>query len=169
MEHIVTIQEIRVSGRPIGKVDDAKLEAFLNEAEMLLVRPVIGDKLLLKLKDRESLIPELTTLIEGGSYEIGEDTRSFSGLRAAISYYVYAKNVLCGDAESTRYGMVVKDSEYSTRLSAKERQDIYHDAMEVAQLYMNDCKRYLTDKELLSCSSIKRHQQNIGITIRKIG
>lgn len=168
MQHVINIQQLKNSGRPIGMVADSKLEAFLTEAEMLMVKPVIGDELYLTLCEG-NLDAKCTKLMEGGTYNDKSGNRVyFVGLQTAISYYVYAKNVLCGDAESTRYGMVVKDDEYSTRLSAKERSDIYHDTMDIAQRYMNDCRMYISIV-IKADKNVKRPQQNSGLRIRRIG
>lgn len=50
MTHILSVEQLRKLGRPIGKmVDSTKLEAFITEAEQLHVKPIIGDSLYLRL------------------------------------------------------------------------------------------------------------------------
>lgn len=188
MEHIINIERVRNSGRPIGKVVDDKLSAFLTEAETLLVKPIIGEELFWHLTNRDASTFDKTfdktfhnslllstsqynTLIDGGTYTTPKGKMvCFNGLAAAISYYVYAKIVLCGDVESTRYGMVVKDDEYSTRLSQKERADIYHDALDVAHAYMADCGRYIASINIRIKSCAPHAKQRItGARVRKIG
>ena len=127
MELLITPEEVKRLGRPIGNVEESKIKAFIREAEHLSVKPVIGDELYLKLLDKGETEEDYKTLLNGGSYSDSKgNVFSFMGLRVAISYYVYAQNVMSGDFESTRYGMVLKDSDYSSRMSSKERSDCYN-------------------------------------------
>lgn len=133
------------------------------------VKPVIGDELYLKLLEKGETEEDYKTLLNGGSYS---DSRgnvfSFMGLRVAISYYVYAQNVMSGDFESTRYGMVLKDGDYSSRMSSKERSDCYNNALEVANTYLKDCLRFCKVKGLVENKSLSSSRTG-SIVIRKIG
>ena len=51
MEHILQPTDVRSLGRPIGKVADEKLMAFITEAEQLHIKPVLGDELFLRILD----------------------------------------------------------------------------------------------------------------------
>lgn len=156
-------------GRPIGKVDEAKLVAYLTETEQLFVKPALGDALFLDILKDGYGNPVYKTLLDGGVYSSSCDKtpRLIAGLKVAISYYVYAQNVMSGDFESTRYGMVIKNGEYSDRISSKERSDCYNNAMGVANEYMKQCVKYCKDKGLIK--SAGKGYSNGGITIRKIG
>lgn len=133
------------------------------------VKPVIGDELYLKLLEKGDSEEDYKTLLNGGTYT---DSRgnvfSFMGLRVAISYYVYAQNVMSGDFESTRYGMVLKDGDFSTRLSSKERSDCYNNALEVANTYLKDCLQFCKEKGLIKRASMKKAKTG-SVIIRKIG
>lgn len=169
MELLITPDEIKRLGRPIGNVEESKIIAFIKEAEHMSVKPVIGDELYLKLLEKGDIEEDYKTLLNGGSYT---DSRgnvfSFMGLRVAISYYVYAQNVMSGDFESTRYGMVFKDNDYSTRISSKERSDCYGNALEVANTYLKDCLQFCKEKGLIKRASLKNAKTG-SIIIRKIG
>lgn len=180
MTHILSVEQLRKLGRPIGKmVDSTKLEAFITEAEQLHVKPIIGDSLYLRLlseiekeeiKDRDILL-----LLEGGKYNSkdygkskDDDVHLFMGLREALSYYVYAKNVMSGDIESTRFGMNIKENEYSNHVSDKSRSTLYNGIIEIAKSYLDECVAFCK-----ICGLIKeqgKSKVNIGgCTIRKIG
>lgn len=169
MELLITPDEIKKLGRPIGNVDENKIKAFIREAEHMSVKPVIGDELYLKLLEKGDSEEDYKTLLNGGTYT---DSRgnvfSFMGLRVAISYYVYAQNVMSGDFESTRYGMVLKDGDFSTRLSSKERSDCYNNALEVANTYLKDCLQFCKEKGLIKRASMKKAKTG-SVIIRKIG
>ena len=130
MTHLITTTEIRTLGRPIGKIADDKLNAFITEAEQLHIKPILGDDLYLKLlkeveeTDESKRDPDRKMLLAGGSYYTDEGTEneeihSFMGLKVVISYFVYAQNLMVGDIESTRYGSVIKNGDYSNQRSAQ--------------------------------------------------
>lgn len=170
MQHLVTPQEVVKLGRPIGKVDTEKLLAYISETEQLNIKPVIGTKLFLDLLDqKEDRDPRFDTLLNGGTYEDERDgIMSFVGLKVTISYFVYAQNVMSGDFQSTRYGMVMKDGEFSNHISSKERSDCYNNTLEVANAYLRDCVAYCKSVGLIS-SAGKATAFTGGIRIRRIG
>lgn len=169
MEHLVTPQEITRLGRPIGKVEPSKLEAYITETEQLYIKPTLGTTLFLNLLNDSEGDSRYALLLDGGIYEDSRiGTQSLSGLKTAIAYYVYAQNVMSGDFQSTRYGMVVKDGDYSTHISSKERSDCYNNALEIANTYLKECVAYCKSVGLIANAG--RPKAAIGgITIRKIG
>lgn len=169
MEHLITPEEIVNLGRPIGKVDTKKLLAYITETEQMNIKPVLGDDLFLRLLTEYETNAEFQILLNGGAYtdERG-NVSSFMGLKTTIAYFVYAQNVMSGDFQSTRYGMVIKDGDYSSHISSKERSDCYNNTLEVANHYLNECVKYCCKKGL-----INKVNKNVittgGLTIRKIG
>jgi len=170
MRHLVEPEELVLLGRPIGKgVSPDKLLAFITEAEQLYVKPALGDALFLDVLARGDTYEPYLLLLGGGVYEGDCGNRyELVGLKTAVAYYVYAQNVMSGDFNSTRYGMVLKDGDYSSHVSAKERSDHYNNTLEVANQYLRQCVEYCLRKGLM-----KRPSHNAatagGITIRKIG
>lgn len=181
MEHLITAEEVKTSGRPIGKmVDNAKLTSFIAETEQFQIKPVLGDSLYLQIcKDLEKEESErdsrITTLLNGGVYEVtncsGDAQKGehyFGGLKVAISYFVYAQNLMSGDFESTRFGTVLKSDDYSTHISDKQRSDNYNNVMEIANAYLKDCVGYCKSVGLIKTKGHSKINFG-GITIRKIG
>lgn len=170
MEHIITPSEVVSLGRPIGKVDDNKLLAYITEAEQMNIKPALGDALFLKILNEGEENDVYRVLLNGGTYtDAGNNTRSFMGLKVTLSYYVYAQNVMTGDFVSTRYGMRTKDGDYSQGISSKERSDCYNNTLEVAQHYLNECIAYCKAKNLLGNKTSRRVYSTGGCIIRKIG
>ncbi len=170
MQHLVTPQEVVHLGRPIGTVDHDRLLAYISETEQLNIKPVIGTPLFLKLlDDNEDRDPRLDTLLKGGTYEDERNgVMSFVGLKVTIAYFVYAQNVMSGDFQSTRYGMVLKDGDYSSHISSKERSDCYNNTLEVANAYLRECLAYCKSTGLISKTG-KPTAFTGGIRIQKIG
>lgn len=169
MEHLLTPEEVLKSGRPIGgKVDKEALLAYITEAEQLNIKPVLGDALFLDILSQEE-DETYAMLLSGGTYTACDgELYSFVGLKVALSYFVFAKFVMVGDFQTTRYGTVFKESDYSTHISSKERSDAYNDALEVGNCYLNDCVRYLKHKGKIK-GTLGRQRASGGMTIRKIG
>lgn len=179
MTHLLTIDELKTMGRPIGKVSEDKLNAFISEAEHLHIKPILGDELFLALL-KEIEIEDVaqrdsvkSTLLNGRTYYENkgcdnEQIRSFLGLKVAIAYFVYAQNLMVGDVESTRYGSVIKSGDYSDKLSSKERSDAYNNTLEVANSYLKECVEYCTSTGLIKTKG-KVTAAFGGITIRRIG
>lgn len=180
MEHLITAEEVKKCGRPIGRmVDDAKLNSFIEETEMLQIKPVLGDTLYLYLCEEmewkeEERDDNVNTLLNGGQYLVKdartgkEVARCFNGLKVTISYFVYAQNIMSGDYESTRFGTVMKQDSYSAHISDKQRSDNYNAVLEIAHSYLNDCVTYCKAVGLIKNNG--RSKVNLGgISIKKIG
>ena len=179
MRHLITTIELKTLGRPIGKVADDKLNAFITEAEQLYIKPILGDELFYDLlreaenDDEEKANADLQMLLSGGTYykNAGCDNQSvhsFMGLKVAIAYFVYAQNLMVGDIESTRFGSVIKNGDYSTHVSSKERSDAYNNTIDVANAYLQECVDYCKVKGLIKV--VGKPTASIGgIIIRRIG
>lgn len=170
MEHILQPADIKTLGRPIGKVADEKIMAFITEAEQLHIKPILGDELFLKLFDGCVRQEEnITKLLYGGTYtDKRGKIHSFMGLRVALSYFVYAQNLMSGDIESTRFGSVMKNGDFSTHISSKERSDAYNNAIDVAKAYLQECVVYCREIGLIEVVGHTKYHVG-GVTIRKIG
>lgn len=169
MKTIATPEDIRNRGRQIGKIDDARLQSFINEVEMTIVRKKLGDKLYLQIinTDEEQMSQELSTLVNGGTYTLNGEENMLIGIKTAISYYVYAQNVLAGDYISTRYGMRIKEDDYSQGLTQKDRAEIAGSATDIANAYMEECLEYC-DNMGIEYSNGRSMQITSGCIIRKI-
>lgn len=165
----MTPQEVETLGRPIGKVAPEKLTAYITETEQLYIKPTIGTELFFKLLADNLEDEKLLKLLNGGQYEDADrGLQSFVGLKTTISYFVYAQNVMSGDFQSTRYGMMLKDGDYSKHISSKERSDCYNNTLEVANAYLRECVAYCKSQGLIQRPGRVAAALG-GITIRKIG
>lgn len=169
MKTIASPEDIKQRGRQIGKIEDARLQSFINEVEMTIVRKRIGDKLYLQIINTEAdqMPTEISTLVNGGTYELEGETYMLVGLKTAIAYYVYAQNALAGDFISTRYGMRIKEDDYSQGLTQKDRAEIAGSATDIADTYLQECIEYCgkVNIDFLQGNSM---QITSGCIIRKI-
>ena len=168
--HLITPSEVVNAGRPMGsQVDKERLLSYITETEMMYVKPVLGERLYLSLlEDETDSNAKYAMLLNGGSYSVNGEMFTFVGLKAAISYFVFAKNVMVGDFVPTRFGIVMKEADYSSHISTAERSACYNDTLEVAHSYLQDCVAYCRRMGLLT-NSIGSPTASGGIRIRKIG
>lgn len=168
---LITINEAKTLARPINaKVSDDKILAYIRECESQYIKVALGDDLYndLRVASPSGYDDKQLLLMNGGTYtnKCGK-TRIFDGLKVALAYYVYAKNVMSGDVESTRYGMVVKEDTYSSHINNKDRATCYNEALQVADSYLADCVVYAKSVDLIECGA-SRTASSGSVTIRKI-
>lgn len=183
-KQLVKPDKIKSLGRPIGKmVPENKLNAFITEAESLHIKPILGDNLYLTLLDaidddgniKEGVDERLKILLEGGVYD-GSDydcktdqgKHILEGLLVTLSYFVYAEDVMSGDFESTRFGVVTTNNNFSTHISRNYRSDLYNNIIDKANAYLQECVAFCKVSGLIKEQGKSR--VNIGgCTIRRIG
>lgn len=179
MKHLITVEEVRKYGRPISKqVDNEKLESYIYETERLSIKPVLGDELfsrllsIIDIPNEDVYNKDLVLLLEGGEYTDRNDGfHMFSGLKMAMSYYIYAQYVMDGDFQLTRSGVVVKDSAYSSHVSSKERSDCYNNALAAAKGFMDEVKYFMRERlpQYFNSGKMNPSSPHNSIIIKKIG
>lgn len=115
------------------------MERAIEEAELLDIKPALGDKLFNKLQNSVTF----SRLMEGGEYEACGETRTFAGLKRTLAYYTWARLINSATHHLTRFGYVVKSDDYSRSADLRERQQAVGDATAIANAYMHECLRYI--------------------------
>lgn len=142
MRHLIEPYEVGKYARPCD-MDDDIIERAIEEAELLDIKPKIGDELFMRLLTHV----RFDLLLGGGEYvDRNRNTRHFVGLRRTLAYYVWARLVKSGVNHLTRFGFVQKQDEYSQATEYRERQTAYNDAFAVADGYMKECLAYIQAK-----------------------
>ena len=141
MQYLITSREVGEYSREISQnVDQKKIEKYIRESELLDIKKTLGDELFLDIKANQE---RYKLLIEGGEYDNCGHKECFSGLRSALAYYTYARLVKNGDNNVTRFGLVQKESEYSSSVEFKEKLMAYNDAFSIADSLLQECVRYI--------------------------
>lgn len=177
--NIISIEDLKMFGRPMSNLgSDQKYYAFITEVEMLYIKPTFGDDLYLTLVENANNVnpsdERIKILLEGGVYKPADygknDGNRFylEGLKKCIAYYVFSQHIMSGDYESSRYGFVVKNNDYSDKISDKQRSNYYNNIIEIAKGYLNDCIKFCKISGLIR-SKGKSLSKMGGITITKIG
>lgn len=164
---IITIQEAKTLGRPIGAMAPEKLQAYINEAEQQVKR-AIGDALFVAINDPVIAATEpYKTLLNGGTYTNGGRTYCFRGLKVATAYLTDAKAMMTGDIESTRYGYVQKSGDYSQAIDGGRLSSAYNEIVEEGQIYLREAVQYAKANNLITCSA-GGVMPSAGIRIKKV-
>lgn len=137
-KHIIEPHEVELYARPC-QVEEEIIAKAIEEAEMLDVKPALGDALFNKLQNSVTY----SRLMEGGTYEVNGEVRAFAGLKRTLAYYAWARLINSATHHLTRYGYVDKNGEYSRTVDLKERQQAVGDATAIANAYMRECLLYI--------------------------
>lgn len=147
-EHLITVDLFMKLTRPTSKhIDYEEVETFIRECEDLYIIPAIGlERFKNLLRDRKE--EKYIKLLDGGEYEDKEGTlKKCSGLRFALSYFVYAKMIMSDGGLLTRTGLMQHNDSYASREDDKNRVRRYNDVMEIAETYLGSCLAFLKSVE----------------------
>jgi hypothetical protein len=142
--------------------NNASWEQFVHEAQMMDVKPWLGDALLVELLAQAATVPPTftpanTLLLEGGQYTYQNKTYLFQGLKACIIYYAFGRFTSRTPYNYTAAGVTVKETEFSSPASDKAVQRLATEALLTGASYKEDVQLYLrrkqTDYPLFKCST----------------
>ena len=148
-EHLLTVEEFRSLARPTSKhIDEEEVCSFIRECEDMTIIPAIGYDTYEKLLS-DDLSDEEKVLLDGGTWVQGIVGRCYgqnglrrkcSGLKTALSYFVYAKMIQSDGSIVTRTGAMGHNDEYASHIEDKKGR--YNDVMNVAEEYLSGCLQY---------------------------
>lgn len=145
-QYLITTHDVSSLSRGMSvHVDEDKIETYIRESESIDIKSALGDALYLDVKENPE---KYKLLLDGGTYEdkCGEK-KIFMGIKTALAYYTYARIVKNGDFNVTRYGLMQKEDEYSSRPDIKEKVMAYNDAFSIADRYLKECVWFLEEKK----------------------
>ena len=154
--HILTAGELKGYVRPISRhVDDEELETFIRECEDTVIIPAIGLKRFKELCGEENQSgDENRILLCGGEYKNRKgELKQCVGLKAALSYFTYAKMIMSDGTILTRTGLMQHNDSYAERSDDKNRVRRYNDVMNVAEEYLSTCLAYLASLNKVCCGN----------------
>lgn len=162
-KHFIEPHEVEQYARPCT-VDEKIVERAIEEAELLDIKPALGDRLFNHLQNSV----EYARLMEGGEYEACGETRTFAGLKRTLAYYAWARLINSATHHLTRYGYVQKSDEYSRTADLRERQQAVGDATAIANAYMHECLRYIEAHpdifaEYMGCGAITANKTTFKV------
>lgn len=145
MRAIITSKDISRLARPCY-ADTELSELSIEQAEYTYLKQGVGDKLFAQLKDDNQKQDDL--LLCGGVYiDSCNETKIFAGLKKALAFFSLGLIVRTGSNQQTRFGLIQKEDEYSSRVSYKEKLAESDDCISTGNYYLNECLDYLRDKD----------------------
>lgn len=133
----ITPQDISLLARPCY-ADEAKVLAYIYEAEQNNIKPKIGDDLFLRLKDGENSL-----LLDGGTYEKNGKRYYLNGIKKALAYYAYSRLLESGSVNLTRQGVVNRRSDDANAVNEDNIIKISRETYAIADRYMQEIMDYL--------------------------
>ena len=153
MDLIIQPEEVGILARPISQhIDREQISSYIMEAELLIVRPMLGG-FLTTIKEKPN---DYEVILNGGEELAG-------GLRRAVAYYTYARYIRYGGTIATRFGAVEKTDEYSTRLEQDRKNAVYRECCNIADAFMREVVDYSRDNGFITTSSIGRTRRSVYI------
>lgn len=167
MEALVTKSDLDLYKLVADSVKNSTVwDQFVVEAQSFDVKYWLGDALLSELLEQTAASPQEistanTTLLNGGSYTYNSKTYVFSGLKAVIIYYAFARFTSWQPYNFTQAGITVKDTDFSTPASDKAVQRISTEVKLTADSMREEVELFLqrnsTTYPLYSCgNNVKR-------------
>lgn len=145
-QYLITTLEVADLSRSMSvHVDEDKIDTYIRESESIDIKSALGDAFYLDVREHPE---KYALLLDGGTYgdKCGEK-KIFMGIKTALAYYTYARIVKNGDLNVTRYGLMQKEDEYSSRPDIKEKVMAYNDAFSIADRYLKECVMFLDDRK----------------------
>lgn len=142
------IDKIEVSKhREISRnVRDDKINPFIEDAELLDLKPLLGDAIYFDLVKNKTEI-KYAELLNGKEYLVNDITFSFVGLKKILSIFVDARYKLFGSYTDTAFGLVEKNHNDSSQVSQEGKKDIYTKNRQIAYQYFSDVKKFLDNNK----------------------
>ena len=125
---------------------ERNIDGYILEAQLMDLKAWLGDAFLYELCEQRatnSLTDANKLLLYGGSYTATvcnvDQTFYLEGLAACLAFYTHARYTLRSQVQQTRFGAVVKESDYSTPASGKQIAEIKQISEENAEALKQDC------------------------------
>lgn len=139
--NLITLEDISLLARPCTADRDIA-DAFIAEAQRADIRPKLGDAAYLRLFAEDRTETE-NLLLEGGRWTDGDSQRLLVGIKTTLAYYALARILRDGSIQASRYGAVVKDSEYSDEAEGQEKNRQYRELFSQADAYMAEALAFV--------------------------
>lgn len=145
MKPIISIEDIPILVRPCSPDRDL-MRTCLDQAEHINLKTAIGNTIYAQIRSETAECD--TILMDGGSYtDSCGNLQIIGGLKKGLAYYAYGLIVRNGSTRQTRFGLVEKEEEHSERATLKDRLRESDEAIEIGNVYINECLEYIKDSD----------------------
>jgi len=124
----------------VGEVN-YNIERAIETTEQIEIKSELGNLLFTDIEKNKT---NYSILLNGGDYQYNNNTYSFKGLYYAIAWQSYVRYTKLSNANTTAYGTVFKNTDYSSQLDSSSMQIVINEYQSIASNYLNEVKLYLT-------------------------
>ena len=122
-------------------LNDDVFNSILLQTQIEDLAPLLGEDLFNDLLENPL---KYESLLNGGSYIINSKSYKNYGLKAVISYYIYARYTMFGNVKDTPFGQMVKIAgEGSAEPSQKAKDALYQSNLQTAFTIWQSVENYL--------------------------
>lgn len=139
---LITKSEIAKHREISRGVRDDKINPFIEDAELLDLKPLLGSSLyfdLVKNKTDQKYIE----LLEPTEYDVKGVTYQHQGLSKVLSIFAFSRYVLFGSYTDTSFGFVEKNHQDSEKVQSDTKKIIYTKDKQTAIQYFKDIAFFL--------------------------
>lgn len=145
---------------------DDKLNEMILDAQIIDVRPLLGEKLYNKIiADADSY----TELLEGGTYQYQGNTYNNYGLKMVLSYYAYARYTMFGSSIDTSFALVEKLNDTSKPTDYAQKKALWHNSNQAAFSIWENVREYLIRTKNTDFTGNCQTKNNGGFNFSRIG
>ena len=133
------------SHREISRsVKDDKINPYIDDAELLDLKPLLGNALYFDLA-KNPTDAKYIALLDPKEFIINDITYKHQGLKKIISIFATARYRLFGSATDTAFGLVEKQHNDSVQVSGTTKRDLYTKEQQAATQYFADIALFLNN------------------------
>lgn len=141
---LITFNDFEPYRELTGNLDvNERLNPYINQAQIFDLKELMGNQFYTDLVNNSS-DTNYQDLLNGGDYTYNNLVYSFTGLKAVIVMFAYARLLANQNINVTRFGVVFKNNnDVSDRVDTKTLQAAISNAKEQAKAYWNECTEFL--------------------------
>lgn len=141
---LVTKNDIANHREISRSVRDDKINPYIEDAELLDLKPLLGNALYFDLVKNKT-DQKYQELLEPKEFTIDSETFKHVGLKKILSIFVDARYKLFGSFTDTGYGLREKNHQDSTAVSSDSKKELYKKNRQIAFQYFSDVKKFLDE------------------------
>lgn len=143
MQPLITRDDIAKYRQIAKSPNNDKLSESILDAQLLDLKPLLGEKLF----DKIITSPEdHAELLDGGIYAHDGIEYSNYGLKMALAYFTYARYVMFSQVTDTPYAIIEKRNTDSQPVTPETKKSIFNTNREMADKVWSNVKIYLQRK-----------------------
>lgn len=149
--------------------DSTRIHPYIKQAQQFDLKPLLGEEFYKDLTDNSTSTPN-SLLLTGGGYTHQNKNYEFSGLKAALVFYAYARIIENQNIQVTRFGVVYKNNaDVSERVDEKTLQRLVQQTRNQARVYWDECELFLNRNSIDYPLWLKKSSNKSRINITAIG